>query len=178
MISLAFYLYFITLAPASTAQVRIWHDDEIRSHYDPPLVTVTNMPFLYQLSPQDTLSTKQLRPALELVVVKHLSLRTALILDKEENRLMQRIMHVNDNHKQLFSFVESIYETDEHLMDIMHNEKHNSHLFDLAQGLVCRCHLVYYKQISFNSYLCDQDADHFQLSSCSVRFFIARCVSS
>ena len=70
---------------------------------------------------------------------------------------MQRIMHVNDNHEQLFSFVESIYETDEHLMDIMHNEKHNSHLFDLAQGLVFRCHLVYYKQILYDGFLCHQD---------------------
>jgi hypothetical protein len=65
---------------------------------------------------------------------------------------------LNNNDKQWFTFIESIFETDEQLRDIMHNEKRNSQLFDLAQGLVFRCHLVYYKEISSNDFLSDKDA--------------------
>ena len=39
----------------------------------------------------------------------------------------------------------------------MYDERNNSQLFDIAQGHVCRCHLIYYKQISSNDLLCDQD---------------------
>jgi hypothetical protein len=70
---------------------------------------------------------------------------------------MQRIIGLNESNKQLFTFIESTYETDEQLSDIMHNEKRNSQLFDLAQGLVFRCHLVYYREISSNDLLCDKD---------------------
>jgi hypothetical protein len=40
----------------------------------------------------------------------------------------------------------------------MYNEKRNSQLFNLAQGLVFRCHLVHHKQISSNDLLTDKDA--------------------
>jgi hypothetical protein len=116
------------------------------------------MPFLYRLYEGHNLSAKQLCHSLQLIVTKHLSLRTALIFDKEKNLLMQQIISLNESNKQLFTFIESTYETDEQLTDIMHNEKSNSELFDLAQGLVFRCHLVYYKQISSNDVLCDKDA--------------------
>ncbi len=115
------------------------------------------MPFLYRLYPKHTLSIKHLRRALDLIVRKHLSLRTSLIFDAVSNRLMQRMVDFNDGNKQLFTFIESTFNTDEQLTDIKHNEKGNSQLFDLAQGLVFRCHLVYHKQISSNDLLCDKD---------------------
>jgi hypothetical protein len=71
---------------------------------------------------------------------------------------MQQIIHFNDDNKKMFTFIESTFETDEQLTNIMHNEKCNSHLFDLAQGLVFRCHIVYYKEISSNDLLSDKDA--------------------
>jgi hypothetical protein len=71
---------------------------------------------------------------------------------------MQRIIDSNDNTKQLFTFTQSTFDTDEQLIDIMYNEKRNSQLFNLAQGLVFRCHLVHYKQISSNDLLTDKDA--------------------
>ncbi|CAF4184649.1 unnamed protein product, partial [Adineta steineri] len=55
------------------------------------------------------------------------------------------------------SFIESTYETDEQLDAIIKNEKYNPQLFDLAQGLVFRCHIIYYKQISSNNILSDKD---------------------
>ena len=116
------------------------------------------MPFLYRLHSQHTLSIKQLRQALQLVVNKHLSLRTSLIFDKQNNLLKQRIINFNDDKKQIFTFIESTFNTDEQLTDIMHNEKRNSQLFDLAQGLVFRCHLVYYREISSDGFLSDKDA--------------------
>ncbi len=115
------------------------------------------MPFLYRLCSDHTLSIKHLRHALQLIVTKHLSLRTALIFDTDSNRLMQRITDLNDNKKQPFKFIKSTSETDEQLMHIMHDEKRNSQQFNLAQGLVFRCHLVYHKQISSNDHLTDKD---------------------
>ena len=120
------------------------------------------MLFLYRLCPDHILSTKQLRHALQLVVKKHLSLRTALNFDTQINLLMQRIISLNnddddDDDKQSFTFIESIFTTDEQLTHIIHNEKHNAHLFDLAQGLIFRCHLVYYQSISSNDMLRHND---------------------
>jgi NRPS condensation-like uncharacterized protein len=116
------------------------------------------MPFLFRLSSQQSLSIKQLCHALQLIVRKHQSLRTSLIFDDKKNLLMQRIIDFNDDNNRLFTFIKSTYETDEQLRDIMHNEKRNSQLFDLAQGLVFRCHIVYYKEISENDLLFDSDA--------------------
>jgi hypothetical protein len=39
----------------------------------------------------------------------------------------------------------------------MHDEKHNPQLFNLAHGLVFRCHLVHHQQISSNDLLTDKD---------------------
>ncbi|CAF0970395.1 unnamed protein product [Adineta steineri] len=57
----------------------------------------------------------------------------------------------------MFTITESSYETDEQLKTIIENEKCNPELFDLAQGLVFRCHIIYYKQISPNNILSDKD---------------------
>ena len=70
---------------------------------------------------------------------------------------MQSINGMNDNNRQLFTFIESTYTTHEQLSHILHEEKYNPQLFNLAQGLVFRCHLVYYKQISSNHLLSDKD---------------------
>jgi hypothetical protein len=70
---------------------------------------------------------------------------------------MQQIIDNMDNNNQLFTFIESVYETDEQLTNIVHNEKCNSQLFNLGQGLVFRCHLVYYRKISSNDLLIDKD---------------------
>jgi NRPS condensation-like uncharacterized protein len=115
------------------------------------------MPFFYQLSSEHILSIKYLRHALQLIVTKHLSLRISLIFDTETNRLMQQITDSENDNKQLFSFIESTFDTDEQLIGIMHDEKGNSQLFNLAQGLVFRCHLVHHKQISSIDLLTDKD---------------------
>jgi NRPS condensation-like uncharacterized protein len=115
------------------------------------------MPFLYRLLSQHTLSVQKLLHALQLIVIKHQSLRTSLVFDKENNRLMQQIIDRNDNNK-LFALIESTFETDDQLNEIMHDEKRNSQHFDLAEGPVFRCHLVFHKQISSNDLLCDKDA--------------------
>jgi hypothetical protein len=71
---------------------------------------------------------------------------------------MQRIIELNDKEKQPFTLMESMFDTDEQLVDIMHDEKRNSQFFNLAQGLVFRCHLLHHKQISSNDLLTDKDA--------------------
>ncbi len=115
------------------------------------------MPFVYRLLPSYTLSVKQLHQALQLIVTKHPSLRTSLMFDAEQNRLMQKITDSKHTNSRLFTFIKSIFETDEQLTAIMHEEKGNSQHFDLARGLVFRCHLIYYKQISSNDLLSDKD---------------------
>ena len=148
----------IFIGLASHAQTRIWLDERIRFDPHKPSVAIYNMPFVYRLSPQHTLSLNQLRKALQLIVMKHLSLRTALIYNTEKNVLIQKIIQLDDdNKKQLFTFIENTYENDKQLNDIIYNEKSNSKLFDLSQGLVFRCHIVYYKQISSDGILSHND---------------------
>ncbi|CAF4172008.1 unnamed protein product [Adineta steineri] len=144
-------------APASYAQARIWLDERIRFDPNKPQVAIYNMPFQYRLYPEHTLSLKRLLHALQLIVLKHESLHTSLVFDTEKNQVIQRIIDLNTNHKQMLSIIETTYETDEQLTEIMHDEKRNPQLFDLTQGLVFRCHIIYYKQISSNHLLSDKD---------------------
>ena len=155
------------VAPASYAQARIWLDERVRSDPDEPQVAIHNMPFIYRLHPNNTLSIKQLCQALQLIINKHQSLRTLLLFHSEKNQLMQRIIDYND---KLFTFIESVFETDEELTNIMHDEQGNSHHFDLAQGLVFRCHIVCYKQISSNILLSDKDVLIFNFNHASFDF--------
>ena len=119
------------------------------------------MPFLYRLVTGSSLSVQQLQHALQLTLIKHPSLHTSLFYNSNTNTLMQKITQPDTSHamniNELYSFVESTYETNEQLDSIMHNEKANPHLFDLARGLVFRCHLVYHKQISPDGVLSHND---------------------
>ncbi len=148
----------IVIAPASSAQARIWLDERIRFDPDKPQVAIYNMPFLYRLSSGHCLVITQLRKALQQVIIKHQSLRTSLIFHKDKSRLVQRIIDFNDNNNRSFTFIESSFETAEQFNDIMHKETRNCQLFDLAQGLVFRCHLLYFKEICSNDHLTDKDA--------------------
>jgi hypothetical protein len=112
------------------------------------------MPFFYRLSSNNTLSIVQLRQALNNIIIKHQALRTSLTFQKQNNQLKQQIIHVNNNS---FPFIESIFETDKQLNNIIFDEQRNTQLFYLNQGLVFQCHLVYYKQISSNDLLRDKD---------------------
>ena len=116
------------------------------------------MPFLFRLLPHHTLSIKQFCHALQLIVTKHLSLRTALVFDRHKNLLMQHIISSNDDHEPSFTFIQSTFDTDEQLTHVMHNEKSNAHLFELEQGLVFRCHLLHHKETSTNDLLSHKDA--------------------
>ncbi|CAF4226516.1 unnamed protein product, partial [Adineta steineri] len=142
--------------PASFAQARIWLDERIRFDPEKPQVAIYNIPIVYRLQSDHTLSITQLHRALQLTIDKHLSLHTSLIFDTQMNLLMQRVI-THEDKNSMFSTIETTYETDEQLNEILHDEKRNPHLFDLAQGLVFRCHIIYYKQISPNDLLSDQD---------------------
>ncbi|CAF4181041.1 unnamed protein product, partial [Adineta steineri] len=149
--------HFSEIKPASYAQHRIWLDEERRLYLNEPQLATYNMVFCYRLSADHTLSVQQLRYALHLVVDKHQSLRTSFIFDTTKNILTQRIADQQNHENNRFSIVESIYETDEQLDEIIHNETHNPHIFDLAQGLVFRCHLVHYIQVSIDDLIFNND---------------------
>ncbi|CAF1557529.1 unnamed protein product, partial [Adineta steineri] len=163
--------------PASFAQALLWHNESF--HFTPHLfqVPVYNMPFVYSLHSHHTLSVQHLRYALELIVTKHESLRTSLIFDTHNNRLMQQFTDFNQSQNTLFSFIESTYTTHEQLNHILHEEKYNPHLLNLAQGLVFRCNLVYYNQVSSNDHLSDKDVlifnfHHAQFDFPSMEMFL------
>ncbi|CAF3985250.1 unnamed protein product, partial [Adineta steineri] len=151
------YLCQQIFAPASFAQARVWLDEKIRFDADKPKVAFYNIPFAYRLQPNHTLSTKQLVHALQLIVNKHESLHTSLIYDSNKNILMQRVLTQQDINNDMVTITESTYETDEQLNYFIENEKCNPQLFDLTQGLVFRCHIIYYKEVSLNSILSDKD---------------------
>ncbi|CAF1356562.1 unnamed protein product [Adineta steineri] len=147
----------INEAPASYAQARIWLDERIRFDSKNSKVAIYNMPFLHRLSSAGTLSISKLRQALQHVLIKHSALRTSLYFDTNKNLLMQKIIDHTDN-KDLFTFIEGTFETDEDLNKIMHNERGNPNNFNLLIGIVCRCHVVYYKNISQKGIICEKDA--------------------
>ncbi|CAF1565227.1 unnamed protein product, partial [Adineta steineri] len=147
----------INEAPASFAQYRIWSKNQRDVDTDQSSLTTHNMSFFYRLYTGDILSVKQLRHALQLVVTKHGSLHTSIIYDSDNNQLMQRVLTQQDINDDMFTITESSYETDEQLNAIIENEKCNSQLFDLIKGLVLRCRIIYYKQVSSNNILSDKD---------------------
>ncbi|CAF1146849.1 unnamed protein product [Adineta steineri] len=144
-------------APASFAQCRMWYKKQKDADTDQSFLMIHNIPFSYRLYTRDTLSVEQFRHALQLVVNKHESLHTSLIYDSNKNLLMQRVLTQQDINNDMFTINESTYETNEQLNAIFENEKYNPQLFDLVQGLVFRCHIIYYKQISSDNILSDKD---------------------
>ncbi|CAF1483881.1 unnamed protein product, partial [Adineta steineri] len=151
------HLCFFIKAPASYAQAHIWLDEQIRFHPEKPQVAIYNTPFVYRLYSNNTVSIRQLRYALELTVFNHESLHTSLVFDTENKILMQQVIIKKEHNNNFFPVMESTYETDEQLNEVLHDEKRNPHLFDLGQGRVFRCHIIYYKQISLNDLLSDKD---------------------
>ena len=136
------------LAPASYAQALVWTD---LKKTQLPLNSVS---FSYRLSSDANLSIMQLRQALELVVIKHESLRTALIFDVNKNVVMQQIIDTDHNNsKELYTFMESFVENDVELKNILHDELINPNYFDLERGLVFRCHIVRSKRNHGNDLL-------------------------
>ncbi|CAF4185112.1 unnamed protein product, partial [Adineta steineri] len=148
---------FDIVAPASFAQIHILLGKQTHSDTNILQLVNYNMLFVYCLHSEHTLLVNKLWPALQLVMAKHQSLQTSLIFDIEKNRFMQQVISLNDNNDKQFIYIESTYESEEQLNDIMRNENCNTELFDLAQGLVFRCHIIYYKQISSNNILSDKD---------------------
>ena len=160
----------ICLAPASNAQVRIWLDERSRFASEKPVIVIYNMPFAYRVYDNRRLSVQQLKQALEMVVQKHESLRTALIFDGEENQLVQRIIDGSHNNTPLFQFNDSTYDTDEQLNTILQGERRNSQLFDLARGLVFRCHFVHHQTSLPNNCVCAEDIIIFNFHHASFDF--------
>ena len=171
------HLFFATIhifciGHATAAQSRIWLDERMRFHSDKPLTAIYNMPFLFHLHPHHTLSVTRLHHALHLIIIKQLALRTSLIFATNNNQLIQRINqpHHHHNNKQLFAFIQSTFDTNQQLTHIMHEEKSNAQLFDLAQGLVFRCHLVHHKELPNNDLLCEKDAIIFNFHHAAFDF--------
>ncbi|CAF1450699.1 unnamed protein product, partial [Adineta ricciae] len=167
----------IFIAPASYAQSRVCLDEQrIHSHSDQKLMPIHNKTFLYRLEHEHTLSIKRLQQAIQQVLIKHSALRTSLIFHAEQNLFLQRIIRFSKDDS--FAYIESIFQTDEQLNDIINDERLNPRHFDLDQGRVFRCHLVYYKQVSSEDLLSDEDVlifnfHHAVFDNSSMDIFLA-----
>ena len=115
------------------------------------------MAFIYRLSSSQALSIEQLRQALREVVINNESLRTSLNFDDDKKLLIQRVVDWNALNHELFTFIQSDFQTDKQLDEIIQNEKRNSQCFDLARGRVFRCHVVQHTSVSTNDLLGKKD---------------------
>ncbi|CAF3762763.1 unnamed protein product [Rotaria sp. Silwood1] len=154
--------------PASYAQTRIWNDEKVRFDSQSLDVAIHNMPFMYRVSPGATLSISRLRRALHLVVLKHQPLRTSLIYDTKEDMLLQKVN--NTTHDGLFTFIESTFKTNDDLTKIQYEERTNLDHFDLVQGRVFRCHVLYHKKSVHKDTLEDGDLLIFNFHHASFDF--------
>ena len=117
------------------------------------------MPFLYRLDYGAVLSIEKLRRAVQLIIMKHESLRTSLYFNPETNQLMQRALDFHENQNKLFQFVQSTFQDQNDIELIMHNEERDSHLFDLSEGRIFRCHILRHISTTANDdILCEKDA--------------------
>lgn len=115
------------------------------------------MPFLYHILSSNSFSIPQLLHALQCVIIKHQSLRTSLHFDMDQNMLMQTIIDPKDDHF-LFTYTESVFNSEQELDSIMHDERSNANHFNLTQGLAFRCHLLHRNQRSHDNSLRHGDA--------------------
>lgn len=115
------------------------------------------MPFFYRISSTHTLSITRLHKALKEVVDKHEMLRTSVIFDAGKCQLLQKIKDHGSSNTELFTFIESHFETDHQLQAIIHSETNNSEYLDPTRGLVFRCHVVLFNKTSSNDAICKND---------------------
>lgn len=171
-------MIMMLVAPASYAQSRIWFDQQIHFDHEQAHMAIYNRPYFYHLDLGNSLSITKLYQALQEVVIKHPSLRTALVFDTDKNLLMQRIIDLNDHNNTLFQFIASTYQTDEELNEITDDERRNHGHFNLARGLVFRCHIVYHQQIPSNDLIKERDVlifnfHHAVFDPTSIHTFLA-----
>ena len=123
---------------ASFAQQRLWMDEQIRFNNSMAKQTsVYNEILAFKLSSFTPLSIHRLHQALELIVTKHVTLRTALIYD--EDKLIQKALPISDD---IYNIEVTYVTNDTHLKEILYDEETNRSLFDLEQGQVFRCHIL------------------------------------
>ncbi|CAF1548945.1 unnamed protein product, partial [Didymodactylos carnosus] len=126
---------------ASYAQERIWIDEHVRSKSgQKDVLAIYNIPILFKIT-SDNVSIEKLRHSLLLVIEKHSTLRTALKYDQNEECLMQTVKPMTFGH-DLYKFQISKIRCREELEHILFDEETNGTYFDLANGIVFRCHVV------------------------------------
>ncbi|CAF0996637.1 unnamed protein product [Didymodactylos carnosus] len=126
------------IACASPSQERIWLD--LYLHKIP--VSIYNIPVLFTLPPNRTLSIRRLHLSIRSVIRQHSILRTKIVYD---NCLKQIVQPVSDNDDCCYSFQRSCIEkttNDDVIEQILVNEINGDNHFNLEQGVVVRCHVI------------------------------------
>jgi hypothetical protein len=117
-------------------------------------LNIYHMVYVFRVLSNDNkshLDISRLRSSLQLIVEKHVSLRTSLyISDDESNKLIQCIRPFTSNNDIV---IESFIKNDDDLWKIIEDEETNSLHLDVAKGRVFRCHLIRYSDHSSNDVL-------------------------
>ena len=130
-------ILFYRVDRASYAQERIWFDEQLRFNSRNNAVATYNIPFLYHLK-HGQLSFPRLLQTFSMLADKHSILRTSLKYDQQKQYLKQ-IINQNFN----YSLQETTIENNDQLQEIIQNEATSNNIFDLMNGKVFRCHLIY-----------------------------------
>ncbi|CAF3340149.1 unnamed protein product [Rotaria sp. Silwood2] len=129
----------LRIGVTSFSQQRLWMDEKVRFNTSiNSQISIYNELLIYKLISSTSLSTHRLRHALTLVMGKHSILRTALIYDHD--KLIEKVLPKSDD---LFDLDTTHLIDNNHLKKILYNEETNRSLFDLEQGRVFRCHILY-----------------------------------
>ncbi|CAF4313793.1 unnamed protein product, partial [Didymodactylos carnosus] len=171
--------FHVTEAVASSAQERIWTDEQVRFDSDNQLA-IYNIPIILKVI-EGPVSISRLRNALLTIIHKHSILRTKLIYSPEEKCLKQYIKSMPDevltsNHDDYYSFEMSVGSNEQEFNTILIAEV-NRHWFCLETGIVFRCHIVKHK-LNNNDILVKDDAiifnfHHSAFDGNSVKLFLS-----
>ncbi|CAF1575972.1 unnamed protein product, partial [Adineta steineri] len=148
---------YLTQAPVSYAQERIFLDEKIRFSSTDNNTNIYVIPLIYRLpSVHDHISISRLQHAFQNVIIKHTILRTVLYLDINGIILQDcqpTSISINDTERYRFSVV-NMSEEDDGENDIIKKILNQSDLFDLSKGHVINCHILRHCGYSRDNILC------------------------
>ncbi|CAF4263464.1 unnamed protein product, partial [Adineta steineri] len=151
---------YLTQAPVSYAQERIFLDEQIRFSSADNNTNIYVIPLIYRLlSVHDHISISRLQHAFQSVITKHNILRTVLYLDINGIILQDcqpTSISINDTERYRFSLV-NMSEEDYGENEIIKKILNQADLFDLSKGHVINCHILRHCGYSRDNILCENN---------------------
>ncbi|CAF1566628.1 unnamed protein product, partial [Adineta steineri] len=139
---------YLTEAPVSYAQERIFLDEQIRFSATDNTDNMYVISLMYRISSiNDHISISRLQRAFQSIIKKHQILRTALYIDDINSNIIQHCLDaeivLNDKMKFNGLTIVNIYDDDNrHMNEMVKKILNQADLFDLSRGRVIRCHIL------------------------------------